>query len=350
MILQRPGIPDLFPPFFGDPMDRNLLRTLFLLLTIMVSPGAAFADVTLSGTQIRGKAQMNGELKCKALNLTKGGVITGVSEPGAGYWLEGPRGAVLKFGGKNSGINTSLAAGNWRAYPNLPIGVDTASVTLTIREATGGGGGSPSVTGTWNVAFKGGTIGTTTTLVLRQTGVNVAGTLKAPDGSKGEVKGTFDGSHLELSRDTGLQTIQHYSVEVSGNRFSGSFHNEGKYPDRGTFEGVKAGAEEKDPEDNASAGVGGTWTVHFKGGTADTTTTLSLKQMGTAVTGQLRTPDGSQGEVKGTFNGRELVLSRETGLQTVQHYRVTVTGNRFSGTFNNVGKYKDQGTFTGTRP
>jgi len=59
------------------------------------------------------------------------------------------------------------------------------------------------------------------------------------DGTPGSVKGTFDGKNLRLSRETGLQTIQHYHITVNGNRFTGTFYNQGKYPDRGSFEGTR---------------------------------------------------------------------------------------------------------------
>jgi hypothetical protein len=96
------------------------------------------------------------------------------------------------------------------------------------------GAQSPTLSGTWNVTFKG---TTTTALRLQQSGTKVTGTLATTDGSPGAVSGTFDGSTLTLSRDTGLQTIQHYRVTVKGSSFSGTYWNEGRLADQGTLEG-----------------------------------------------------------------------------------------------------------------
>ena len=95
-----------------------------------------------------------------------------------------------------------------------------------------------------------------------------------------------------------------------------------------------------------TANVAGTWLVNFKGRTS---TTLTLQQVGSAVTGQLTTTDGSAGRVTGTVVGSTLSLSRNTGRDTTQQYEVLVKGESFSGTFKNVGKFADSGSFTGSR-
>jgi hypothetical protein len=50
------------------------------------------------------------------------------------------------------------------------------------------------------------------------------------------VIGTYNSGTLLLDRDTGLQTIQHYSLFGEGNKMKGVFWNTGKYGDNGTFE------------------------------------------------------------------------------------------------------------------
>jgi len=92
--------------------------------------------------------------------------------------------------------------------------------------------------------------------------------------------------------------------------------------------------------------VTGTWTVVFKQGLQ---TTMTLQQSGSSITGTLETPDGTRKQVVGKLEGKTLTLSRDTGLETVQHYQVTVSGNQFNGTYRNVGKYPDQGEFTGIK-
>ncbi|TAN41174.1 MAG: hypothetical protein EPN22_15675 [Nitrospirae bacterium] len=191
----------------------------------------------------------------------------------------------------------------------------------------------PDVTGTWTVEFN---KGTRTTMTLRQSGEDVTGTLETTDGSRKQVVGKIAGKTLTLSRDSGLETIQHYRVTVECDRFSGNFWNEGKYPDKGTFTGTRTSPHY----------VSGSWEVMFK---QDTRTTMTLRQSGEDVTGTLETTDGSRKQVVGRVAGKTLTLSRDSGLETIQHYRVTVECDRFSGNFWNEGKYPDKGTFTGTR-
>jgi len=96
---------------------------------------------------------------------------------------------------------------------------------------------TPTVSGKWDVIFKG---TTRATLTLQQSGANVTGTLGTSDGTPSQVNGTFDGTTLTLSRDTGLQTIQRYRVTVQGSSFTGTYWNDGKIPDRGEFAGTKS--------------------------------------------------------------------------------------------------------------
>jgi hypothetical protein len=200
------------------------------------------------------------------------------------------------------------------------------------------GAGGPALAGprdaggTWTVQFD---PGARTTLTLRQAGDQISGILEVTDGSRKEVTGRLQGGVLELRRDTGLETIQFYRVRLDGDRFSGTFWNEGKYPGRGAFTGSRPGQPE----------LSGVWTVTFEPGAR---TTLTLSQAGDQVSGILEVTDGSRREVTGRLEGRTLVLRRDTGLETVQHYRVTVERGRFSGTFWNEGKYPGKGSFTGS--
>ncbi len=76
---------------------------------------------------------------------------------------------------------------------------------------------------------------------------------------------------------------------------------------------------------------------------------MTLEQAGQTVTGNLVTADGTPGYLTGRLVGSILTLSRNTGLDTVQHYQVTVEGDQFSGTYRNEGRYPDSGTITGYR-
>jgi len=76
------------------------------------------------------------------------------------------------------------------------------------------------------------------TLSLKAHGNQVSGTLDAPDGTRGEVVGFFHprSEILTFQRETGLETVQKYSLPYREKRFAGTFWNEGKYADSGTFE------------------------------------------------------------------------------------------------------------------
>jgi hypothetical protein len=193
------------------------------------------------------------------------------------------------------------------------------------------------VSGTWNVTFKG---NVRAVLTLQQSGNHVSGNLTTSDGTPGKLLGQVVGGTMTLQRDTGLETVQHYEVTVRGDVFEGTYHNTGRYPDRGAFVGQRQAQ---------STGVGGVWTVVFKGATSTTTTTLYLEQRGETVGGQLVPTDGSWPAVSGIFRGNELTLTRSTGLDTMQIYNVTVTGDAFEGRYRNEGKHPDEGSFTGRR-
>ena len=68
-------------------------------------------------------------------------------------------------------------------------------------------------------------------------GFEVTGSLQTPDGSRPYVSGTYDQATgtLMLTRDTGLDTIQKYTLRRLGNKLSGYYVNEGKYADSGTI-------------------------------------------------------------------------------------------------------------------
>ncbi|MDQ8154503.1 MAG: FecR domain-containing protein [Gemmatimonadota bacterium] len=240
----------------------------------------------------------------------------------------------------HAGESITATARGFSPVTRFDIARETAAWNaLGASGASGGGATSPAphadLSGTWAVSFDG---GARTPLELRQSGPTVTGTLRAPDNSRGGVTGMVDGTTLLLSRDTGLETIQRYRLTVDGDRFTGRYANEGRYPGQGAFDGIRAPA--------IAPSVTGTWSVTFSGRDQ---TTLSLRQAGSQVSGTMRTPDNSRGAVTGTFDGTTLLLSRDTGLETVQHYRVTVAGDRFTGTFVNEGRYPDSGRFAGVR-
>jgi hypothetical protein len=96
-----------------------------------------------------------------------------------------------------------------------------------------------SVTGYWNYTTKSNVSGNTNTgaITLTQDGNTVSGVLEAFDKSMSGVTGTLYGNTLELSRDTGLDTIQTYRLSRQGDsRLVGTFANVGKVADNGSIQ------------------------------------------------------------------------------------------------------------------
>lgn len=107
-----------------------------------------------------------------------------------------------------------------------------------------------SVAGEWTITFNG-TL--RLTMTLQQSGDSVSGSMKTSDGTAGQLRGTLVGNELTLSRDTGVQTIQYYRARVSGDRFEGTFWNEGRHPDKGSIAGQRTSGGP-----STVGGVGGT--------------------------------------------------------------------------------------------
>jgi len=99
--------------------------------TTVVPAGAT--TVSLTGSQTRGTAGHNAELKCSSIKLAKGGTITSVNCSSAGFWITDDRGNVMRYDNPQSAVNVSLPAGTYSAYPNLPPGKDSAGVTVVIK-------------------------------------------------------------------------------------------------------------------------------------------------------------------------------------------------------------------------
>jgi hypothetical protein len=93
----------------------------------------------------------------------------------------------------------------------------------------------------------------------------------------------------------------------------------------------------------------GTWHYTMKSNVSGRTYQgfMRLTQDGTAVSGMMDDPGGTAGKttgVAGTYMQSKLKLSRDTGMNTAQEYRLDGNGQLLTGTFNNVGDYPDSGT------
>jgi hypothetical protein len=98
---------------------------------------------------------------------------------------------------------------------------------------------SYSVTGTWTYTSRSSQrdAGCTRTIRLTMDGSLVAGVMEPCDTSKTGISGTLTGNTLELSRDTGFDTVQNLQLNKrSADLFIGKYWNVGKWPDEGTIE------------------------------------------------------------------------------------------------------------------
>ncbi|MDQ7821426.1 MAG: hypothetical protein RDV48_01390 [Candidatus Eremiobacteraeota bacterium] len=112
----------------------TMLIVSFLCLALVVPAWAQ--NVSLEGHQTRGRGT-DGTLKCSGLNLTAGGTIVGAADSGAGFWLKGPNGRVIRNLNAGNSKGTVLSAGNWYAYPYLPENKDDAAVVILIKPLGG---------------------------------------------------------------------------------------------------------------------------------------------------------------------------------------------------------------------
>jgi hypothetical protein len=94
-----------------------------------------------------------------------------------------------------------------------------------------------SLSGAWNYTMSSAQGGGVHhgTITLSQSGTYVTGTMTQADHTSTSVRGSFNSNTLIMSRDTGLNTIQTYSLTRSDDSLSGTFQNEGQFPDSGSF-------------------------------------------------------------------------------------------------------------------
>jgi len=103
------------------------------------------------------------------------------------------------------------------------------------------------------------------------------------------------------------------------------------------------------PVDPEIQSVTGTWSYTMRSSVSGKTYQgfIRLTQDGTGVAGQMDDPGGNTSAtdgIAGTYSQGELKLSRDTGKNTAQEYRLDGSGQRLAGTFRNVGDYPDSGT------
>jgi hypothetical protein len=96
----------------------------------------------------------------------------------------------------------------------------------------------PTLDGAWQYAMHSDVSGSDYTgrVQLQTNGRRVRGTMEIPDGTGGNLTGIVAvvPDSIDLARDTGLETIQHFRIGWNGTAFMGRYWNEGKYPDSGS--------------------------------------------------------------------------------------------------------------------
>ena len=110
-------------------MKKILLIIGLFAITALVSA----QNVTLSGTQTRGAAGKNAELKSNPVKSTKTMKITAVSGECEGFWIVKDNIKVHTFWDNKKPVGTKLKPGAYYVYPNLKKNLNTGSVTLSLQ-------------------------------------------------------------------------------------------------------------------------------------------------------------------------------------------------------------------------
>lgn len=108
----------------------------FTLARFSPPPTHEGTTVTLTGSQIARESGHEAQKDCKGLDLPYGGQILSATDAGAGFWLQSMslRGQQRTFSSAKKSIGDKLPKGKYYAYPNLPNGMVSGSVTLTIQQ------------------------------------------------------------------------------------------------------------------------------------------------------------------------------------------------------------------------
>lgn len=183
--------------------------------------------------------------------------------------------------------------------------------SLTLTWAVAAHAQAPSnqdLIGTWNLTMTSPQGSHPTTLTIREEGGQLAGNLSGlPGPSPVAVKTSETGVTLSFSVDYQGQAVPVVmSGKVTGSDIRGTVDYAGGAAG-GDFSGSKAAATASSAAGDSS--LTGTWDITGDNGGGYS---FKLTQEGTAVSGILRTPDGAEVPVKGTFENGALTLAVST--------------------------------------
>jgi len=90
-------------------------------------------NVSISGTQTKGTAGKNAELKCTPVKLIKNMKIITATGDCAGFWVVKDNVTIHTFYDLKKPIGTILKPGTYYIYPNLNTNKSAASITVTLQ-------------------------------------------------------------------------------------------------------------------------------------------------------------------------------------------------------------------------
>ncbi len=110
------------------------MKKMMILFSIMLFTVTLSAQtVKISGTQTKGSAAKNAELKCNPVTIAKTMTITKIEGDCQGFWIVKGSDIVHRFYDNKAPMGTKLAAGTYYIYPNLKPNKATASVTVSLK-------------------------------------------------------------------------------------------------------------------------------------------------------------------------------------------------------------------------
>lgn len=183
-----------------------------------------------------------------------------------------------------------------------------ASLVAAATAASAQAPSNQDLVGTWNLTLTSPQGAHPTTVVIKEDAGQLVGTVTGlPTVGGMKVATTDAGVRMTFAVDYQGQPID---VVMVGTLAGGEIKGTVDYANgaaTGDFKGSKAGAASTGAADAPAAGtVTGVWDVTGDGGGGYS---FKLAQDGTAVTGVLRTPDGAEIPVKGTFESNALSLA-----------------------------------------
>ncbi|HVF44585.1 MAG TPA: amidohydrolase family protein [Pyrinomonadaceae bacterium] len=262
-----------------------------------------------------------------------------------------------------------------RARRVVYVFVDGRPTEVRATAATNAAAGGANASGAWALTVNlGGSANErqefSVTLNLQQQGERLSGTAQGQLGSGQLANGTVAGSELNFTIPVTLPapasqtTDAMFTGTISGNQMTGTVQIVGRGP--GTFTGARAGgaptttqgggttppaaATAAAPSGASSSGLSGTWALSATLNGQPVSSTLTLEQQGSRLSGRISTDSFGSGEITdGSVSGNSFRFSTnlDIGGQSVSlSYEGTFGGNQMTGT---VETPRGPLPFTGTR-